>query len=198
MLITIGREHGSGGHDVARLLAKELEIPCYDKEIVDEAAARSPFSKDILDSYDEKRVSAFFMPVSHFGGIDGGFQLSMQVASAQFDAVRRLAEDNNGVFVGRCADYVLRGRPELLRVFIQAPLVYRINALMDRKQINEEQARKLIREVDKDRSSYYRYYTDQVWGEAGNYDLVIDSSRVGAKGAVEVIKSFLQVIRSRD
>ena len=194
MLITIGREHGSGGHDIARLLAQELSIPCYDKEIVDEAAAQSPFSKEILNNYDEKRVSAFFMPVSHFGGMDGGFQLNMQVAAAQFDAVRSLAKDNQGVFVGRCADYVLRGRPELLRVFVAAPLSFRIRTIMERKHLSEDQAKKLIREVDKDRASYYRYYTDQVWGEAGNYDLVIDSSRVGTAGAVKVIRAYLDAL----
>ncbi|MBR5343567.1 MAG: cytidylate kinase-like family protein [Oscillospiraceae bacterium] len=195
MLITIGREHGSGGHDIARMLAERLDIPCYDKEIVDEAAAKSPFSKEILDNYDEKRVSAFFMPVSHFGGMDGGFQLNMQVASAQFDAVRSLAQNNKGVFVGRCADYVLRGRPELLRVFIEAPLSFRIRTIMDRKRLSEDQAKKLIRDVDKDRASYYRYYTDQVWSESGNYDLVIDSSRVGPEGAVEVILAYLNAMK---
>ena len=195
MLITIGREHGSGGHDVARKLAAVLDIPCYDKEIVDEAAAESPFSKEILDTYDEKRVAAFFMPVSHFGGLDGGFQLNMQVASAQFDAVRRLARDNQGVFVGRCADYVLRGKPELLHVFIRSPLSHRIATIMDRKQIGEDQAKKLIREVDKDRASYYRYYTDQIWGEAQNYDLVVDSSRIGVDGAVEVILAYLNRLK---
>ncbi len=195
MLVTIGRQHGSDGHEIARLLAKELNIPCYDKEIVDEAAAKSPFSKEILNNYDEKRVSAFFMPVSHFGGVDGGFQLNMQVAAAQFDAVRSLAKDNNGVFVGRCADYVLRGRPELLRVFIQAPLNRRVRAIMDRKHLSEDQAKKLIREVDKDRASYYRYYTDQSWGEAENYDLVIDSSRLGPKGAVKVIIAYIEAMK---
>ena len=134
------------------------------------------------------------MPVSHFGGMDGGFQLNMQVAAAQFDAVRSLAKDNNGIFVGRCADYVLRGKPDLLRVFITAPLNFRIRTIMERKQISEEQAKKLVREVDKDRSSYYRYYTDQVWGEAGNYDLVIDSSRVGVEGAVKVIRAYLDAL----
>lgn len=195
MLITIGREHGSGGHDIARLLAKELNIPCYAKEIVDEAAAKSPFSKEILRNYDEKRVSAFFMPISHFGGLDGGFQLNMQVAAAQFDAVRSLAKDNRGIFVGRCADYILRGRPDLLRVFITAPLSFRVRTLMERKDIPEEQAKKLVKEVDKDRSSYYRYYTDQTWGDSDNYDLVIDSSRVGAAGAVKVILAYLDAMR---
>ena len=97
--------------------------------------------------------------------------------------------------MGRCADYVLRGRPELLRVFITAPLAARVRTIMDRKHLSEEQARKLIREVDKDRASYYRYYTDQVWGEAGNYDLVVDSSRIGTQGVVEVILAYLNALK---
>ena len=196
MLITIGREHGSGGHDIARLLGAELNIPVYAKEIVDEAAASSQFSKEILRNYDEKRVAAFFMPVSHFGGIDGGFQLNMQVAAAQFDAVRSLARDNNGIFVGRCADYVLRGRPDLLRVFITAPLNYRIRTIMERKQISEDQAKKLVKEVDKDRSSYYRYYTDQDWGDRQYYDLCINSDKVGVQGAVKIIKACLESMQA--
>ena len=196
MLITIGREHGSGGHDIARLLGEELNIPVYAKEIVDEAAATSQFSKEILRNYDEKRVAAFFMPVSHFGGIDGGFQLNMQVAAAQFDAVRSLARDNNGIFVGRCADYVLRGRPGLLRVFITAPLNFRIRTLMERKQISEDQAKKLVKEVDKDRSSYYRYYTDQDWGDRQYYDLCINSDKVGVQGAVKIIKACLESMQA--
>ena len=195
MLITIGREHGSGRHDVARLLGEELGLPVYAKEIVDEAAATSQFSREILRNYDEKRVSAFFMPVSHFGGMDGGFQLNMQVAAAQFDAVRSLAKDNQGIFVGRCADYVLRGRPDLLRVFITAPLAYRIQTIMDRKQIPEDQAKKLVREVDKDRSSYYRYYTDQVWGDIENYDLCINSAITGIEGAVMAIAGVIRCMK---
>ena len=197
MLITIGREHGSGGHEVARILADKLGIPCYSKEIVDEAAAKSPFSKEILDTYDEKRVAAFFMPVSHFGGLDGGFQLNMQVAAAQFDAVRSLALENSGIFVGRCADYVLRGKPDLLRVFIRSPLSARVRTVAERKQVSEEQARKYVKEVDKDRSSYYRYYTDQIWGDAQNYDLVIDSSRLGVEGTAEVILSFVREMEKK-
>ncbi|MCR5663392.1 MAG: cytidylate kinase-like family protein [Oscillospiraceae bacterium] len=197
MLITIGREHGSSGHDIARRLAQELSIRCYDKEIVDEAAAASDFSPEILSSYDEKRVSAFFMPVSHFGGLDGGFQLNMQAAALQFDTLRRLASSGSGVFVGRCADYVLRGRPELLRVFIRADLSERVRTIAERKGLSEEQAKKLIRQVDKDRASYYRYYTDQTWGDAQHYDLVINSSRTGVEGAVRVIRSYIEAVEEK-
>jgi len=192
MIITIGRQHGSNGHDIARALASELRIPCYDKEIVDHAAENSNFSREIFRSYDEKRVSTYVVPSPHFIGMSEGFRLNMQIASAQFDAIRSLAEQGDAIFVGRCADYVLRHREDLVRVFIMAPLPFRIETMCQRRNLTPEQAKKLIREVDKDRSSYYRYYTDQIWGESNSYDLCIDSSRIGVDGAVSVIRSYIE------
>ena len=194
MIITVGRQHGSNGHEIARLLAEELNMKCYDKEIVDEAAANSQFSKEIFDSYDEKRVSAYVIPTPHYVGMNEGFRLNMQVAAAQFDAMRNLADKGNCIFVGRCADYVLRNRSDVLSVFIMADMPFRIKTIMQRKGLNEDQAKKLIKEVDKDRASYYKYYTDQIWGESENYDLCIDSSRIGVKGAVEVIKANISAL----
>ena len=191
MIITVGRQHGSNGHDIARLLAEELNMKCYDKEIVDEAAANSQFSKEIFDSYDEKRVSAYVIPTPHYVGMNEGFRLNMQVAAAQFDAMRNLADKGNCIFVGRCADYVLRNRSDVLSVFIMADMPFRVRTIMQRKGLSEDQAKKLIKEVDKDRASYYKYYTDQIWGEAENYELCIDSSTIGVAGAVEVIKAYI-------
>ena len=189
MLITIGREHGSGGHEVARILADKLGIPCYSKEIVDEAAAKSPFSKEILDSYDERRVSPYVLPTPHYMGINEVFRLNLEVASAQFQTIRDLADQGNCVFVGRCADYVLRGRNDLLRVFIMAEEPFRVKTMMDRRDLTEDQARK---EVDKDRSSYYRYYTDQIWGQKEFYDLCVNSGRLGVRGAVKMIAACVE------
>lgn len=194
MIITIGREHGSNGHDVARALAEELGYICYDKEIVDHAAENSNFSREIFNSYDEKRVSPYIVPTPHYVGMHEGFRLNMQVASAQFDAIRSLADKGNCIFVGRCADYILRSRPGLVRVFVMADEELRVRTLMKRKSITEDQAWKLMKEVDKDRSSYYKYYTDQIWGEAGYYDLCINSGLVGVKGAVRVIKAYMEAM----
>ena len=196
MIVTIGREHGSGGHDIARALAEALGYTCFDKEIVDQAAESSRFSREILDSFDEKRVSPYVVPVPNFVGMGESFRLNMQVAAAQFDAIRTLAEQGNGIFVGRCADYVLRNRPDLLRVFVQAGEESRMREMMKRRDLSEEQARKLIRQVDKDRASYYRYYTDQVWGERENYDLILNSDKVGVEGAVLIIKACIEAMES--
>ena len=187
MIITIGRQHGSNGHLIAAGLAEELGYRCLDKEIVDRAAEDSSFNKAVLASYDEKRISPYISGAPHFTGWGEGFQLSTQIASAQFDAIRALAEGGNAIFVGRCADYVLRSRRDLLRVFIVAPLEKRIQTLMGRKQLSEDQARRLVKQVDKDRSSYYRYYTDQIWGEISHYDICINSAKTGVDGAVKLI-----------
>ena len=195
MIITIGREHGSNGHDIARALAAELGYTCFDKEIVDTAAENSNFSKEILHSYDEKRVSPYIVPVPHYLGLNESFRLNMQVASAQFDAIRSLADQDNCIFVGRCADYVLRNRENLLRVFIMADEDFRIQTMMKKQNLSEDQARKLIRQVDKDRSSYYKYYTDQIWGERENFDLILNSAKTGVDGAVKLIKTYLELMQ---
>ena len=195
MIITIGRQHGSNGHAVAETLAQRLNIPCYSKEIVDRTARDSNFSSEVIRSYDEKRISPFVAPSTHFFGMDEGFRLNMQIASAQFDAIRSLANEGDAVFVGRCADYVLRGREDLVRVFLLADMPYRIKTVMERKNLNRDQAKKLIKEVDKDRSSYYRYYTDQVWGASDCYDLCLNVGRVGIEGAAKVIEDFINAAK---
>lgn len=195
MIITIGRQHGSNGHLVAEAVAAHYGIPCYSKEIVDRTARDSNFSRDVVRSYDEKRVSPFISPGSQFFGMDEWFRLNMQVASAQFDSIRNLAGEGDAVFVGRCADYVLRGREDLVRVFVMADMPYRIRTVMARKSVGEDQAKKLIKEVDKDRASYYRYYTDQTWGDKDCYDLCVSVSRIGVEGAVKTIASYVDALK---
>ncbi len=181
MIITFGRQHGSNGRDIAKELSRQLGIPCYDKEIVDEAASNSNFSREIFNSYDEKRVSPYIVSTPHYSTFNEAFHLNLQVVSEKGDCI----------FVGRCADYILRNREDLVKVFIYADYAFRVKTIMKRKDLSEEKARKLIREVDKDRGSYYKYYTDQVWGEVNNYDLCIDSGKIGVPGTVEVLKTYL-------
>lgn len=191
MIISIGRQHGSGGREIARLLAQELGIKCYDKEIVDEAAKHSDFSRDLINAYDEKRMSAFMLHAGGYG-LNENFRLNMQVVSAQFDAIREIASKDDCIFVGRCADYILRDRSDLVSVFILGDMDERLKCLERRQGLDEAAARKKIKEVDKDRSSFYKYYSDQVWGDAQNYDLCINSSRLGVEGTVKVIMDYIK------
>ena len=191
MVISIGRQHGSGGREIARLLAQELGIKCYDKEIVDEAAKHSDFSRDLINAYDEKRMSAFMLHAGGYG-LNENFRLNMQVVSAQFDAIREIASKGDCIFVGRCADYILRDRSDLVSVFILGDMDERLKCLERRQGLDVATARKKIKEVDKDRSSFYKYYSDQVWGDAQNYDLCINSSRLGVEGTVKVIMDYIK------
>ena len=131
MIITIGRQHGSDGLLVAQRLADKLSIPCYSKEIIDRTARDSHFSADVIRSYDEKHVSSIFVSGPHFFGSGESYQLDRKIAEAQFEAIRNLADEGDAVFIGRCADYVLRKRSDLVRVFITADLPSRIRALME-------------------------------------------------------------------
>lgn len=192
MIITIGRQHGSSGREIARLLAEKLNYKCYDKEIVDEAANHSDFSRDLIDAFDEKRMSAFILHAGGYG-LNENFRLNMQVVSAQFEAMRNIAEKGNCIFVGRCADYILRDHDDLISVFILGDMDERLKCLERRQGLDEVEARKKIKEVDKDRSSFYRYYSDQTWGDAQNYDMCINSSKLGVEGTVQVILDYIKV-----
>lgn len=191
MIITIGRQHGSSGREIARLLAEKLNYKCYDKEIVDEAANHSDFSRDLIDAFDEKRMSAFILHAGGYG-LNENFRLNMQVVSAQFEAMRNIAEKGNCIFVGRCADYILRDHDDLISVFIIGDMDERLKCLERRQGLDEVEARKKIKEVDKDRSSFYRYYSDQTWGDAQNYDMCINSSKLGVEGTVQVILDYIK------
>ena len=191
MIITIGRQHGSSGREIARLLAEKLNYKCYDKEIVDEAANHSDFSRDLIDAFDEKRMSAFILHAGGYG-LNENFRLNMQVVSAQFDAMRNIADKGNCIFVGRCADYILRDYDNLVSVFILGDMDERLKCLERRQGLDEAEAKKKIKEVDKDRSSFYRYYSDQTWGDAQNYDMCINSSKLGAEGTVQVILDYIK------
>ena len=191
MIITIGRQHGSSGREIDRLLAEKLNDKCYDKEIVDEAANHSDFSRDLIDAFDEKRMSAFILHAGGYG-LNENFRLNMQVVSAQFEAMRNIAEKGNCIFVGRCADYILRDHDDLVSVFILGDMDERLKCLERRQGLDETEARKKIKEVDKDRSSFYRYYSDQTWGDAQNYDMCINSSKLGVEGTVQVILDYIK------
>ena len=191
MIITIGRQHGSSGREIARLLAEKLNYKCYDKEIVDEAANHSDFSRDLIDAFDEKRMSAFILHAGGYG-LNENFRLNMQVVSAQFEAMRNIAEKGNCIFVGRCADYILRDHDDLISVFILGDMDERLKCLERRQGLDEVEARKKIKEGDKDRSSFYRYYSDQTWGDAQNYDMCINSSKLGVEGTVQVILDYIK------
>ena len=172
-VITIGREFGSGGHEIGMKLAEKLGIKCYDKELLQVAAKESG-----LCGYSNSYVD---MPINH------------KVFLAQFDAIKKLAAKESCVIVGRCADYALEDDPFAVSVWIKASLDERIKRIKKLYELNDSKAADLIQKTDKKRASYYNYYSSKKWGEAKSYDLCIDSGLVGIDGAIELILKFIEL-----
>ena len=200
IIITIGRQFGSGGRYVGRLLAEKLDIPFYDKELLSEAAKHSGICEEIFEEHDEKPTrSLLFSLVTgmqhHMG--TGSFYMDMplnhRIFLAQFDAIRKLAEEGSCVIVGRCGDYVLRDDPDAVSVFVKADMPSKIARAVKYYGVEEDKAEERIRKADKQRASYYNYYATATWGDVDNYDLVVDTGVLGVEGAVELIAKFLEL-----
>lgn len=199
-IITIGRQFGSGGRYVGRLLAEKLGIPFYDKELLSEAAKQSGICEEILEDHDEKPTrSLLFSLVTGMqhhvstGSFYMDMPLNHRIFLAQFDAIRKLAEDGSCVIVGRCGDYVLRDDPNAVSVFVKADMESKIARAVKYYGVEEDKAEERIRKADKQRASYYNYYATATWGDVDNYDLVVDTGVLGVEGAVELIAKFLEL-----
>ena len=199
-IITIGRQFGSGGRYVGRLLAEKLGIPFYDKELLSEAAKQSGICEEIFEEHDEKPTrSLLFSLVTgmqhHMG--TGNFYMDMplnhRIFLAQFDAIRKLAEEGSCVIVGRCSDYVLRENPDTVSIFVKADMPSKIQRAVTYYGVEKDKAEERIRKADKQRASYYNYYATATWGDVDNYDLVVDTGALGVEGAVELIAKFLEL-----
>lgn len=191
IIINVGRQFGSGGYLVARSLGDKLGIPVYDRELISEAARRSGFSAELFASKDEKR-SLFGM--SGFIGtgrasFSGNYVNDDSIFKIQSDVIRMIADNGPAIFIGRCADYILR---ELgcIDVFITAPDEVRVKRISERLGISADEAELLMKKKDSGRESYYNYFTFGHWGVASNYDLCIDSSILGIEGTADFIIEF--------
>ena len=194
-IITIGRQFGSGGKEIGIRVAKELGIPFYDKELLQEAAKKSGLCEKVFENFDERPKSLLYavaMDAYTFSLPGAGVKDSLeeQVYLAVFNTIRKVAEEGPCVIVGRCADYALADNPNRLSIFIHAPLDVRIARVAARQNLTAEKARILIQKTDKRRASYYEYYTLQKWGAPDSYHFCIDSSYLGLGRTVELIQTL--------
>ena len=196
IIITVGRQIGSGGHDVARLLADKFNCRFYDRELLNLAAKESGFSEKFFEQNDEHK--GFFKSIFQMHGsfAEGAFyrnEFSQEsLFKFQSDAIVKAAQEESCVFVGRCADYVLRNMPGRIDVFITADIDDRIVRVAERKACTPDEARKIITSGESDRSSYYNYYTGKHWGHSDGYDLCVNTSRLGIEGTAEFVGAFIQ------
>lgn len=197
-IITIARQFGSGGTEIGKKLSEILGIAYYDKESLIEAAESNGINRDVFERADERATSSFLYSLamsSYSGHISplgvNDIIMSDKVFALQSEEIRRLASLGDAVFIGRCADDILLFEPGLVKIFIHAPIEVRIKRVMEKLDLSEQSAKKLIAKTDKKRASYYNFYTSKTWGDARNYHITIDSSVLGIDGTAELLKNFV-------
>ena len=198
-IITISRQHGSAGLQIGRELAKELNIPCYDKELLERAAKDSGLCKEIFEANEKKPTSSFLyslvMDTYSYGyssGVLSDMPLNQKVFLAQFDTIKQLAKEGPCVFIGRCADYALEDNPNCLSVFVHADLKKRIRRVAAINSISDAKAKDIIQKMDKSRASYYNYYNCKKWGDMESYHVCLDSGIFGIDGTVNLLKVMIE------
>ncbi|MBO6144998.1 MAG: cytidylate kinase-like family protein [Prevotella sp.] len=195
VIICVGRQLGSGGHDIARMLALDFNAKYYDRELLNLAAKESGFSEKIFEQHDEKKgflKGLFNVGTPHMGAVyEGGFSQE-DLFKFQSDAIRKAAQEGACVFVGRCADYVLRDQENVVNVFITASMEFRISQIMAKQKMERAAARRFIEQREAKRAAYYNYYTGKKWGAAESYDLCIDTSVLGLQPTEKFIADFIR------
>ena len=194
IIINVGRQLGSGGHDIGRMLALDFQAKYYDRELLNLAAKESGLSEKIFEQNDEKK--GFFRGLFNIGAPHvSGYKPDLSQESLfqfQSDAIRKAAKHGSCVFVGRCADYVLRDFDNTVNIFITASMDYRVEQIMNKQHMNAEAARRFIEQGEGKRADYYNYYTGKKWGSAESYDLCIDSSKLGLMETEKLIAQFIR------
>ena len=197
-VVTIARQYGSGGREVGRLLSERTGLKFYDKDLITLAAQKSGLSSEALQNVDEKAANSLLYTLALGSSIyNPGLErvnlpINDRLFVVQSEIIKDLAASGEGaIIVGRCADYVLAGRDNLVRVYITADFDARVKTVMERHDLTEPAAKDLIVKTDKRRANYYSYYTGEKWGRADKYDLVISTDRIGIDGAASLIADYI-------
>lgn len=199
-VITIGRQYGSGGREIGQKLADSLGIKCYDNELLDRAAKDSGICQELFENHDEKPTNSFLYSLvmdtysmGYASAALSGMPINHKVFLAQFNAIKEIANEGPCVMVGRCADYALDEYSNRISLFIYGDLQKRIRRIADKYNFTDAKAKDVIQKTDKQRASYYNYYTSKRWGDINSYDLCINSSVVGIDRTVELIRDFVEM-----
>lgn len=200
-VITIGRQLGSGGLELAKLLSQRLGVPVYNKELINEAAKESGLHPSLFEQADEKesnllplRGTAMLSPDKFAGSFSMGYINNDTLFALQSDTIRAVASRGSCIMVGRCADYVLRENDNVLNVFLTANIEDRIERVASSCGCSTKQAESLIAQTEKRRASYYNYYTFKTWGAAESYDMCLNSSVVGLERCADIVVAALNIM----
>ena len=187
-IITISREFGSGGRTIGKRTAEALGIPCYDRELIQKLAAKSGFSEVYIEDTGESAPGGFLASAfSHRYGEPNNANCLWKI---QYQVITELADQGPCVIVGRCADYILQNKADCLRVFIHADTKFRARRIVEEYGEREASPEQRLREKDKRRAAYHRFYTDMKWGHAQNYDLTLNSGTLGIDRCVDIIRGL--------
>ena len=197
IIINVGRQVGAGGREIGQMLARDFEAKFYDRELLNLAAKESGFSEKFFKQNDEKKgflrgLLNVQMPHLSGGNLYGANFSQESLFQFQSDAIRKAASEGSCVFMGRCADYVLRDMENVVNLFITASIDFRVELVRKVKNIDADHACKLIEQVEAGRAQYYNYYTGKKWGVAESYDLCIDASILGLEATEKLIAEYIR------
>ena len=201
-IITIGREFGSAGREIGKRIADDFGIKLYDKEMLARAAKESGICEEIFESHDEKPTNSFLYSLvmdtysMGYGNTYTDMPINQKVFLAQFDAIKKIADEGPCILVGRCADYALESYKNVVTVFIHADLDARIRRISRIYDLTDAKAKDLIVKTDKKRSSYYNYYTNKKWSDAESYELCLNSAELGVEGTAKMIEQYVMMKES--
>ena len=204
VIITIARGFGSGGKEIGVKLSKALDIPCYEKEIVNLASDKSGISKVLFEEKDEKFKVSFLRKM--IGSVPNNYKVEPSdkkfthdnnLFHVQREVIEELAKTESCIIIGKCADYILKDRKNVIKVYIDAPMYYCVKSIVDRMGVEEMEAIRMINKTDKYRSDYYKYYTGGgTWNNPVNYDICLNSGYLGRDKCVQIIKEVYEERKS--
>lgn len=197
-IVTVGRQYGSGGREIGQKIADHYGIPFYDNELITRAAKESGFAEETFAKAEDKATNSLLyslaMGINVYGNQDFGFtglSLDDRIFLAQSDVIRKVAEEGPCVIVGRCADYVLKERENIVNLFVKASMSFRLERVVKEYGEEEKKAADIILKNDKRRANYYSYHVGEKWTDLNNYDLVIRSDFAGIEQSVKCICGYL-------
>ncbi len=200
VVITIARQYGSGGKTIGKMLAEKLDIPWYSRDILKMASEESGINEQLFMQFDEKLRKRLFKRISpdiYTGGLippeSSDFVSEKNLFNYQAEVIKRLAKTESCVIIGRAADFVLKDYPNVVSVFVHGSEEFNLARAMEQNSMTEEEMKKFIAKTDKYRAEFYRHYTGREWTDARNYDLCLNSSKLGFEKCLEEIQAYIKV-----
>lgn len=197
MIITIGRQYGSGGRRLAQMLSEHFNIPLYDKDLINRVSEETGIAGEFFKKVDEQPSDSFFSMFLNSFSYGNSCNCEDSVLSGnslfcmQSKVIRNIAAEGDCIFVGRCADYILRDREDVLSIFITADLNDRVKRVAEYEGISEQSAKDVIEKADKSRAAYYNFYTEKRWGRGSSYDICLNSSKISLEQCMDIITQIL-------